>query len=85
MPVGVALPSGSCTCAQKLLPKRKSGGHDKACRPNVLDRSILYLLIFYLLDRQKNAAPAIAETAPVVDDKGLEPLTSRTSSGSSTS
>lgn len=30
---------------------------------------------------QKNAAPTIAGTAPLVDDKGLEPLTSRTSSG----
>ena len=36
-------------------------------------------------NRQKNAAPTIAGTAPLVDDKGLEPLTSRTSSGCATS
>ena len=36
------------------------------------------------VDRQKNAAPTIAGTAPVVDDKRLELLTLRTSSGCST-
>ena len=36
-------------------------------------------------NRQKNAAPTIEGTAPLVDDKGLEPLTSRTSSGCATS
>ena len=34
---------------------------------------------------QKNAAPAIAGTAPLVDDEGLEPPTSCTSSRHSTS
>ena len=34
---------------------------------------------------KNNAAPAIAGTAPLVDDNGLEPLTLRTSSECSTS
>ena len=55
-------------------------------RPKFLLRTLLKMACRLKTEEgQKNAAPTIAGTAPLVDDKGLEPLTSRTSSGCATS
>ena len=70
----------------RLKNESATGVPDIQKRPKFLLRTLLKMACRLKTEKgQKNAAPTIAGTAPLVDDKGLEPLTSRTSSGCATS